>query len=139
MSHLTNLQVGVKAIISNKEGNVLLLSRSEKKYGKTEGHWDIPGGRIDPGDTLINNLKREVLEETGLTITENTTLLCAQDILLPEKEKHVVRLTYKVNDLVDGQVNLDETENTEFRWISIDEAKKLSDLDKYLKEVLDML
>jgi 8-oxo-dGTP diphosphatase len=139
MSHSITLQVGVKAIISNKEGNILLLNRSEEKYGKTDGHWDIPGGRIDPGETLINNLKREVLEETGLAITESATLLCAQDILLLDKEKHVVRLTYRVNDLVDGQVNLDETENTEFRWVPMGEAKKLNDLDKYLKEVLDMM
>lgn len=132
-----NLQVGVKAIIPNKEGKILLLRRSEEKYGKTDGHWDIPGGRIDAGESLFNNLKREVAEETGLSIPEAVKLIFAQDILLPEK--HVVRLTYLVNEPVEGQIRLDTAENTEFQWVSMGDANELAGLDKYLKEVLNNL
>lgn len=137
MSHSITLQVDVKAIISNKNGEILLLRRSEEKYGKTDGHWDIPGGRIVSGETLLNNLRREVMEETRLSISEDVKLIYAQDILLPQKEKHVVRLTYLVKGPNNPQITLDQTENTEFQWLPVDEAKKLEGLDKYLRVVLE--
>ncbi len=61
-------------------------------------------------------------------------MLGAQDILrVPGK--HIVRLTYI--GLAEGQVRLDEKENIEFKWLSLDEIKKISDLCVYLKELLD--
>lgn len=38
------LQVGVKVLLKNKEGNYLLLRRSLKKYPGVKGRWDIAGG-----------------------------------------------------------------------------------------------
>jgi len=35
------LQVGVKALLKNKQGKYLLLKRSSVKYPEVEGHWDI--------------------------------------------------------------------------------------------------
>jgi len=32
---------------------VLLVRRATQKYGKTDGVWDVPGGRIDPGTSLL--------------------------------------------------------------------------------------
>src|ERR1700733_5572754 len=55
--------VGVKALIFNEEGKVLLLERDHpiKKL-----YWDIPGGRLQKGESLMDTLVREVKEETGL-------------------------------------------------------------------------
>lgn len=33
------------------------------------GLWELPSGKVDPGETLDQSLAREVLEETGLTVT----------------------------------------------------------------------
>src|SRR3989344_8931904 len=88
-----DLQVGVKILLKNKDGKYLLLRRSLKKYPEIQGRWDIVGGRINPGSTLLENLKREVKEETGLTLTGTPRLLAAQDILR-NNGRHVVRLTY---------------------------------------------
>ncbi len=63
-----NLQVGVKILLKSKEGKYLLVKRSAEKYPEVGAKWDIVGGRIDPGSSLIDNLKREVMEETGLEI-----------------------------------------------------------------------
>jgi ADP-ribose pyrophosphatase YjhB (NUDIX family) len=128
------LQVGVKAFLKNKEGKILLLKRSQEKYKGTKGTWDIVGGRIDPGSKLIDNLKREIKEETQLEITSEPKLVYAQDII-PNEEKHVVRLTYTAQ--VDGEPILDVSENIEYKWLTIDELKKQEDLDIYVKEILD--
>lgn len=131
---MINLQVGVKAFIK-KDNKYLLLHRSTEKYKGTKGTWDIVGGRIDPGTPLLENLKREVFEETQLEITTPPRLIYAQDIILPEKERHVVRLTYTTT--TQGEPILDVSENVEFKWLTIDELKNQEDLDIYVKEILE--
>ncbi|OHA18287.1 MAG: hypothetical protein A2664_02385 [Candidatus Taylorbacteria bacterium RIFCSPHIGHO2_01_FULL_46_22b] len=128
------LQVGVKIFLRNPEGKFLLLKRSVA-YGKTKGSWDIVGGRIEAGTGLIENLRREVLEETKLTITSEPKLLYAQDIFVPSKDLHVVRLSF-VGDTT-GEPVLDTKENTDYKWLSLEELSKQEDLDVYVKEILD--
>lgn len=128
------LQVGVKALLQNAEGKILLLKRSAR-YGVVEGSWDIPGGRIDPGTSLMENLAREVKEETGLMLTGAPRLLAAQD-LMPKSDapKHIVRLTYA--GTIEGEPVLDGTEHTEYRWADFSELATLPNLDKYLAELV---
>ncbi len=76
----TKLQVGVKILLRNKDGKYLLVKRSSKKYPEVEQSWDIVGGRINPGSSLLENLKREVKEETELNIIGEVELIGAQDI-----------------------------------------------------------
>lgn len=128
------LQVGVKVFLRNTEGKILLVRRSEEKYGKTKGSWDIVGGRIDPGTSLIENLKREVEEETKLQITSEPKLIAAQDII-PNEERHIVRLTYVA--VTEGEPVLDTSENSEYKWLTFEELIQTEDLDAYAKELLD--
>lgn len=127
------LQVGVKVFLKNKEGKYLLVKRSSEKYKNAKGNWDIVGGRIDPGSKLIDNLKREVLEETALKIISEPILISAQDII-PSAEKHIVRLSYVAD--TEGEPVLDESENTEYKWLSVNEMKNQEDLDIYVAEIL---
>ena len=130
------LQVGVKIFLENPEGKYLLLHRNLEKYKGIRGTWDIAGGRINPGDTLMENLCREVKEETRLEIVGEPRLLYAQDILRGDPpEKHVVRLTYigKTN----GDPVLDQAENYEYRWVTRAELETIDDLDIYVKEIIE--
>ena len=131
---MITLQVGVKVFLKNPEGKFLLVKRNTEKYKNVSGVWDIVGGRIEPGTTLIENLRREVKEETGLEIISEPKLLAAQDII-PNEEKHIVRLSYVAE--TKGEPVLDTSENVDFKWLSMGEMKSLPDLDKYVKEVLD--
>lgn len=56
--------LGVKAVILDENGNILLL----KKFSKRNEYqtWDLPGGRIQKGEEPEAALIREVFEETGL-------------------------------------------------------------------------
>jgi len=126
------LQVGVKILLKNTKGKYLILHRSSKKYRNAKGFWDIPGGRIKVGTKLIDNLKREIKEETGLQLKDTPKLIAAQDILRV-KGKHIVRLTYM--GIAKGKVELDPNEHDDYRWLSKNEIKKLPDLDSYLKKL----
>lgn len=130
------LQVGVKVLIRNKAGAYLLLTRSSD-YEMTGGgdDWDIPGGRIDPSEELLTALRREVLEETGveLPIDVAPELLTAQDIMVPTKDLHVVRLTYRLDaDITEVILS---GEHTGYQWFAAAELKKLS-LEPYLASVV---
>jgi 8-oxo-dGTP diphosphatase len=125
------LQVGVKILLKNKDGKYLVVCRSAEKYPEVGAKWDIVGGRIDPGTNLLENLKREVMEETGLEIKYGPKLITAQDILRPHK--HIVRLTY--TGFADGEVKLSD-EHTEYKWLSLEEISKIENIDSYLKDAL---
>jgi len=125
------LQVGVKILLKNKDGKYLVMLRSAEKYPEAGAKWEIAGGRIDPGTVLFENLKREVLEETGLQLTGEAKLIDAQDILKPNK--HIVRLTY--SGFADGEVKLSD-EHTNFQWLLLEEIKKLKPIDQFLKDTL---
>lgn len=131
---MITLQVGVKVFLKNSDGKFLLVKRNTEKYKNVSGVWDIVGGRIEPGKTLLENLRREVKEETGLEITSEPRLLTAQDII-PNEEKHIVRLSYVAE--TKGEPVLDTSENIDFKWLSVAEMKNQPDLDKYVKDVLD--
>ncbi|MGK5631048.1 NUDIX hydrolase [Streptomyces sp. URMC 123] len=57
----------VGAVIADPAGRVLLLHRPADDY--LGGLWELPSGGVEPGETLIAALRREVAEETGLTVT----------------------------------------------------------------------
>ncbi len=128
------LRVGVKILLENKEGKFLVLQRSKIKYPEVGAKWDIAGGRIEAGETLVENLQREVKEETGLTIDGVPRLVTAQDII--KKDKHVVRLTYIGN--ANGDVVLSD-EHSDFKWLSLEELKNLEPMDSYFKEALKLI
>ncbi len=132
------LQVGVKVLLKNPEGKFLLLRRNPKKYPEIGPKWDIVGGRIDIGSTLLDNLKREVMEEVGLEITSEPRLVGGQDILHIERfpGRHVVRLTYTADTA--GIPKIDE-ESLEYCWLTRSEIEELpiDELDQYFKEILD--
>ena len=105
------LQVGVKAVITDDQGRVLLLKRSKPFHGEDVLKWDIAGGRIDTGEELLDALKREVWEETGLSVTSVDGIFHVQDILFNPK-LHVVRITYVVR--AEGEVRISD-EHVEYQ------------------------
>jgi ADP-ribose pyrophosphatase YjhB (NUDIX family) len=55
--------LGVKALIRNPNKQILLLERKSKS---NKNYWDLPGGRLQKGESLLQTLMREITEETGL-------------------------------------------------------------------------
>lgn len=132
------LQVGVKVLLcnnDNNDGKYLLLHRSLVKYPEIKGRWDIVGGRINAGQTLLENLRREIQEETGLELIGQPELIAAQDIIIHNNNRHVVRLTYLGS--AKGDIKLDTEENDVYHWYTRKELANLDDVDIYLKELLN--
>ena len=108
-------------LVKNKEGEVLLIFR--------RGKWDLPKGKLDDNETLIECALREVKEETGLTqikagkeidITYHTYIEFGKHIL---KESHWYLMLCKTIETLVPQV---EEDITDIRWV------KKQDLKNYL-------
>lgn len=128
------LQVGVKALIKNDKNQYLFLRRSAEKYLGKDKRWDIPGGRIEPEESLVDALTREVKEETNLDVdVASLQLVAAQDIFVQDKNFHAVRLTYYARAM--GDVHLSE-EHTEYVWLSKQDALD-GELDRYVRDVFE--
>ena len=48
-----------------RDGDVLLVRRA---YPPRAGEWSLPGGRIELGESLVDAVRRELLEETGIEV-----------------------------------------------------------------------
>ena len=65
VSATTPVDVAV-GILMQSDGNVLLGQRPNgKPYA---GYWEFPGGKVEPGESILAALKREFLEELGIEI-----------------------------------------------------------------------
>jgi len=80
--------VAVGAFVFDPEGRVLLVERG-KPPGV--GLWTVPGGRLEPRETLAQAVAREVREETGL-IAEVGPLVCVAERIADDY--HFVILDY---------------------------------------------
>ncbi len=61
----TPVDVAVGVLIDN-DGRFLITSRPAGKV--YAGHWEFPGGKVEPGETVEMALQRELQEELGITI-----------------------------------------------------------------------
>lgn len=129
------LEVGVKAFIKNSENKYLVLLRNKPYIGEDQSRWDVPGGRINPGEPIREALAREIQEETNLKLQKINRILDVQDILR-DPTKHTVRITFLVD--CDGEVKLDGNEHTEYKWVSLDEMSHLH-LDKFAVQIIKLL
>lgn len=57
--------MAVSALVADAAGRLLLVQRSKPPEA---GRWTLPGGRVEPGESLEDAAAREVLEETGLRV-----------------------------------------------------------------------
>ena len=110
--------MAVKAYIVSA-GKLLVLKRvpNDDHYA---GKWDIPGGRLGPGENPLDGLRRETREETGLDI----------DILLPMDVQHFVRDDKQVITMIiflcrplTDKVKLSK-EHSEYRWVDLKDTKE---------------
>ncbi len=58
------------AIFLKPDGTFLLSSRPESK--PYPGYWEFPGGKVEPGETVLQAMIRELVEELNVTITTAT-------------------------------------------------------------------
>ena len=62
IGHMKIVIPGVRGILVDEQRRLLLQRRADS------GHWGLPAGVVDVGDSVLDALSRELREETGLTV-----------------------------------------------------------------------
>jgi ADP-ribose pyrophosphatase YjhB (NUDIX family) len=111
---------GVGAVVLDDERRVLLVRRGQEPL---KGEWSLPGGALELGERLVDGIRREVLEETGLLV-EPVEIVAVFDHISHEdsggREPGRVRFHYVLVDyrcrVVSGRL-ASATDVTEARWM----------------------
>jgi 8-oxo-dGTP diphosphatase len=104
---------GVKGIV-RKDGLVLVLV-------KENGHLDLPGGRVEKGETVKSALRREINEETGLQVEINDPV---HKWSFHKTQDHLIKgITFQCRYL-NGRVTLSD-EHERYFWARISEIERL--------------
>jgi len=133
--------IGIKGLIRNGSGRVLLLKVPAWKGNP--GYWDLPGGRMNPGETFEQTLRRELKEEIGVDYNGTPKQLVAvlANVTIPVGDTRVslVLVPYEVElpEGVEIRLNPDEPEEA-FDWYEPKEAAKLLEV-KYTPDFCELV
>lgn len=109
--------VAVTALIQNKVGKILLVKRGEHEIA-FPNKWALPGGKLERGETVLDTLKREIMEEVGLEISEKHKYLRNYSFTRPDGY-HVAGFVFRVEALSEDVVISEDFQA--FAWISKEE------------------
>ena len=124
---MKSIQVVAAIII---EGNRLFAT--QRGYGDFKDYWEVPGGKIEPGETPEEALRREILEELD-THVEVGDLLTIVEYDYPQF--HLTLHCFRCR-IIDGKLQLKEHEDAV--WIELDRLEELNWLPADL-QILSLL
>lgn len=108
----------VAGCVIEKDGKYLLV---QEKKPIAYGLWNLPAGRANEGETFQQAARREVLEETGLSVTVGKKIgVFHYDPTLP------VLHAFQTESF-SGTLKIPEDELLDARWFKLEEIKQLSE------------
>ena len=107
-------------------GKVLLIQH-------LKGHWDIPKGHMEAGETEQETALREVKEETGVDVEVISDKRYTLEYTV--ENGNLKEVIYFIAKKIGGEETAQETEVSEIRWLAFDEAVEMLTYDNS-KELL---
>lgn len=104
---------------------LVLLGKREVKRAFYPGVWDVLGGHLEPGETAVQALIRELREEAGVTPTEWHPLGDFRE-RLPGGDGSIVLHLYTVTCWTGVPRNRSPWEHSEISWFTIEDACRLA-------------
>lgn len=125
MNPQPHYSVSVAAAVVRTDGRLLAVRRRDN------GHWEPPGGILEPGETIHEGLVREVREETGLTVEADALTGVYQNMT-----RGVVALVFRCHLVAGNPQPTDES--SAVAWLSPDELAERMD-EAYAVRLLDAI
>ncbi len=108
--------VGAVAVFDD---SILLVRRGR---GPAQGTWSVPGGRVEPGESLAEAVVRELAEETGLTGVCGSLVGWAERM---GPDYHFVILDFSMTILTDADPVAGD-DAAEARWVPLSDVTDLT-------------
>ncbi len=127
--------IRVGAVVERNGG--LLLVRHQKP--DRDPYWVLPGGRLEPGETMPQCAEREVSEETGLSARFSGVLYVSE---FQREGRHTEDVTVRMSPEGNGEAELgsdpelvpgSEPTLRELRWVEVDELREIELLPPWIK------
>jgi ADP-ribose pyrophosphatase len=121
----------IKRLVVRHGGSAVMMPVDEKKrvllvrqyrLPARASVWELPAGRVDPGESVLAAAKRELIEETGYRARRWKKLLSFYASPGYVAEKMTI---YLATELTAGEAHPMEDENIECRWFTRRELDKL--------------
>ena len=112
-----------KGIVFNNNHQVLIDNRKEKKLESADGKWELPGGKIEFGESPEEAVKREVYEETGYNVEVKQIVPYSNVGVWEYKNciQHTIVFSYICKLKDENHINIKDKGINEYRWINYDE------------------
>jgi len=137
--------IAITGIIKNARGKYLICKRSPNEKVFPE-KWCVPGGKIQvkdfvntPKDTsdhwfdiFEKTLKKEILEETAITI-KNIGYVSNLALIRPNGYSTIIVSLHADHD--QGNVTLDENELIDHAWVTLEEAKNYDLIENIWEQI----
>lgn len=131
------LRIGACAVIfDSKHEQVLLTRRADN------GQWCLPGGRMEPGESVEECCRREALEETGLAVEVKRLIGVYSNrdqlVVYPDGNKvQIVVLSFEAH--IAGGTLMLSNETTDARFFTPQEIEGMELFDRHKDRILDAL
>ena len=105
------------AIITFPQDKILLIKRRTLPF---TGYWALPGGRVDPGETVEQTIAREVKEETGLDVEVVRKIGEYHEQGVQDGVEYDYYPAFFLVKILSGEIKKQESEIEEIKLFSLD-------------------
>lgn len=101
-------RVNVRAVIVDKDGKLFAVKHRDDN-GQEMEYWATPGGGLDPAESLVDGLVRELVEETGIKPVVGKLLFIQQYVGIRRdgEKREGIELFFHVTNTEDYQIDID--------------------------------
>ena len=110
----------VAAIICNDMERKNKIFATARGYGDLKGGWEFPGGKVEPGETPQQALKREILEELSTEIKVGELI----DTIEYDYPTFHLSMDCFWAEVITGQLELKEAEAA--KWLTKDQLESVA-------------
>ena len=116
--------------VVKKEDKILILRRHPKSRNNPH-KYELPGGKVDPGEFFDVALIREFKEETNLDVNIESLFEVVQDEFISRRTNQPISTVQLMMNLeiIGGELQISD-EHDDFKWVDIEELKELLGLEK---------
>lgn len=108
----------------------LLLAARRAGPQRLAGRWEFPGGKVDPGETPVEALRRELREELGVAVEVGPEMVGPDDGAWRLSRRYTMRLW--LAQVIEGEP-APLVEHDELRWLPLEDWASVPWLDADLR------